>query len=399
MFPLKGFYRKHLPRNNLSKIAYIRFISSFSIAAVATIWSLYLNSFLHNPAYVGFLSSFFTIILFFSFFMIVPLLEKYDKAKLFSFSLGVLTIVFFLLGFITNFYLFFIFAIVFLLAKALSLTSYGILIKDNSSRKDLAKNEGFVYSLLNIAWIIGPLVAGYIAFIYNLRAVFILGGFFMLLSFVLFKRAKIVDNNIKKRIDKNFLKNLKDFLSNKDRVYSYFISGGISIWWVLIFIFVPLYIVENGLGEIIVGYFLVGIGIPLVLFEYYFSKIAEKKGFKKLFKTGYFLVFIVSILCFFISNIYLLLGLLIFASLGIAMIEPTSEAYFFDIVKKNQDLRFYAPYNTTIVFHEFIGKISAAIVLLFLPFNYLFLLFGGFMLMMFFISLRMRDVFECKRKD
>jgi len=41
------------------------------------------------------------------------------------------------------------------------------------------------------------------------------------------------------------------------------------------------------------------------------------------------------------------MALLVLASIGIPMLEPTSEAYFFDILKGDEEYRFYAPYNAT----------------------------------------------------
>ena len=99
----------------------------------------------------------------------------------------------------------------------------------------------------------------------------------------------------------------------------------------------------------------------------------------------------------------LILGLVIFglialASFGMAMLEPTTEAYFFDLLKKKGDeSRFYGPYNTTIDVNHFIGKISASLLLLFLPFNYLFLMFGIFMLVLFILSFKTKNIIEDKR--
>ena len=90
------------------------------------------------------------------------------------------------------------------------------------------------------------------------------------------------------------------------------------------------------------------------------------------------------------------MGLLVMASFGMAMVEPTTEAYFFDILKKGESSRFYGPYNTRADTGGLIARVLATIVLVFLPFEYLFILFGLFMFLMLIFVWRMRDVVEEK---
>lgn len=170
------------------------------------------------------------------------------------------------------------------------------------------------------------------------------------------------------------------------------------MWWSLIYLFIPLMIIRSNLGELWVGYFLFGVAIPLILFQYAFAKWAGKHGFKKLFKIGYFFVSIIAFTCFFVSNIYFILSLLILASVGIAMLESTTEAYFFDILEKNEKYRFYGPYNTAIDAGSFTGKIFGSLLLVFLPFKFLFLLFGSFMFLLFLISFKTKNIIESRRK-
>ena len=126
--------------------------------------------------------------------------------------------------------------------------------------------------------------------------------------------------------------------------------------------------------------------------------MAGKYGPKKFFLIGYSIATITSLIAFFISSPYAVLGILVFASVGFAMLEPTSEAYFFDILKNKKDEnRFYGPYNTAIETGLIFGKITPAILLFFLPFKYVFLLFTGFMFFFFIISLKTKNVAEAKK--
>lgn len=86
--------------------------------------------------------------------------------------------------------------------------------------------------------------------------------------------------------------------------------------------------------------------------------------------------------------------LLVLASIGPAILEPNTEAYFFDITPDKDESRFYGPFNTSIDVNQFVAKIVSSIVLLCLPFRYVFLVFGGGMIILFLLCFRIKDVVE-----
>ena len=58
----------------------------------------------------------------------------------------------------------------------------------------------------------------------------------------------------------------------------------------------------------------------------------------------------------------------------------------------------YGPYNTAIDTGSFIGKIFPSLMLIFLPFKFVFLLFGVFMFLLFLISFKTKNVVELRKK-
>src|SRR3989344_4793933 len=118
-----------------------------------------------------------------------------------------------------------------------------------------------------------------------------------------------------------------------------------------------------------------------------------------MFLYGYGFAFIIAVACFFIASVEVILILLILAGIGLAAIEPSTEAYFFDLLKGKEEYRFYGPYNTAIDIGQFLGTISATIILLFLPFQFIFIVYAGWMLFFFCLSFFVKNVIESKRKD
>jgi MFS family permease len=394
----------------IAQLAVVGFLTAFAAAFVDTIWAVYMQSSFEkivSPTLaiilVGFFSALLTVISFFSFFFSVPFIERNNKSKLFSLSLVFYMIIYLLFAVNNSPYIFILLAIGSTLLTALKTTSFGIIIRDKSKQTELSRNEGVMYTLMNVAWVIGPLIAGLLSQIFGVSFIFIIAVIFTGLALVSFKVSNIKDPNLRKKTDRHFIKNFKEFFKDRNRVFAYILGGGVSFWWALIYLFVPLYITSSGLPIAWVGFFMFAVAIPLILFEYIFSKLAGKVGFKKMFKTGFFLLFIASIFCFFISdmplvfgikNIYIILGILALASVGAAMCEPTAEAYFFDILKGKEELHFYAPYNTNLNTSRFIAYALPSLFLIFLPFKFVFLFFAILMIAYFFFSFRIKEIIE-----
>ncbi|MFA4960516.1 MAG: MFS transporter [Candidatus Pacearchaeota archaeon] len=383
----------------IARLSIITFIISLSYSLVDTIWAIYLGGIFNNVSIISFFSAFLTIIAFFSYFFFVPLIEKNSKSRLFATSLifvGLSYLIFILNKSLT---IFFIAAISLTIFTTLRINSFGIIVRDKSHKKNLSRNEGLLYTFFNIAWLIGPLISGLLAEAYGINFIFILSAIFIFLGLFLFWISRIKDLNIKKRADNHVIKNFFAFFKSGKRRFAYFIGGGVNFWFILIYLYMPLLILENGLREVWIGYFLFATAIPVVFLEYPMSKLAGKIGFKRIFKIGFLILAVASLACFFIESIYIILAILVFASIGVSMIEPTTEAYFFDILKtKEEESRFYGPYNTTIDVNNFIGKVLIGLLLFIFPLKFIFLFFFAFMFIYFLISAKIKDVKEWRRK-
>ncbi|MDO8467991.1 MAG: MFS transporter [Nanoarchaeota archaeon] len=375
----------------IAKISVIGFIVAMATAMIDTVWAVYLDGFFHNVSYVGFFSGFLTLVAFVSLFAFVPVVESHNKSRLYLLALFVFLLSYFLFSVTKNVWVFVFVSIVYSIFASLKLNTYGIIIRDISTEHQLSRNEGLVYSFLNTAWVLGPLIAGYVLGAQGVSKVFIMSCIFIFSAIVLFKFSRINDSNISKKPDKHILRNFLDFFKNKKRAVAYFIGGGMSLWWSLIYLYIPLMIERSSLGVEWIGYFLFAIAFPLILCEYLFSKIAAKKGYKKMFILGYSILALCALTSFFFTNIYFILGTLALASFGAAMIEPTAEAYFFTVLKnKREEAKYYGSYNTALDLNLFVGKVIPAGFLLFLPFKSIFIIFGFMMIVMAFVSSKVR---------
>lgn len=382
----------------IRELGVVTFISSLSLAFVAAIWAIYMESIIHNPSKVGLINTLFGVVGVISLIAIIPLIEKNSKTRILGISLLVYAGSYFLFSFLNSFSAILIIGMVIAISSSMRLNTIGIILRDKSGNRSVSKNTSVIYTLFNLSWLIGPILAGFLADKKGINFVFLIAGILMVLSFITMKIFGLKDNRTERKIDTNLFKLIKEFFSKKKFRMTYFISGGISFWWAFIYIYMPIFIIKSGKSDLLVGYFLAGVIAPLIFLEYPFGKIAGKFGFKKMFFRGYLIMMIVGLLCFFISNLYIILILLVIGSVGLAMLEPTTEAYFFDVSTKKQRDRFYGVYNTTIDINQAISMFIIAILIKFLPFKYSFLLLGIVMAFFVLISLRVTNIIEGRRK-
>ncbi|MFH1585639.1 MAG: MFS transporter [archaeon] len=385
--------------SQIDKFGIVILLTSLGLACSGTIWSVFLESIVHNPSYVGFIFTFFSVVALLSYFFIIQIIERYSKSKLYLLALLGFTLSYLVISFFQNLFIVLIVGLVIHALTSLRISISGIITRDKSGDNVVSKNEGKIYTQLNLAWMIGPLIAGYIAAKYNYGTVFFIAAFFIFISMLLFNFVfNIKDNRRAKRIDKNSLKVFLEYFKDRGRVLCYFLSGGISLWLAFVYIYIPMFIIDSGYGADIVGYFIFAVAVPTVLLDYFFGRLACKVGFKKIFFIGYFIIGVMAIFAFFASNLFLILFLVVLASIGLSMLEPSTEAYFFDMISKTQRDKFYIPYNTTIEVNYLISTFIAAVFLLYFPFKGLFILFGGLMLVMAIISLNIKNIIESRHK-
>src|SRR3989344_546966 len=303
-------------------LGFIIFLSALGMSLTETIWSVYLFQYTQSDVFVGLISSLFTAVSLLSFVLLIPFLEKNDSSRLYMWTLFLMGICYILFAVTRSLWVLVLIGIILSILGVIRIDTYGIIVSDNSRKKDLAKNEGIVYTTSNIGWLVGPLIA--------------------------------------------------------------------------FFVYVPLYIIQQGMGLQWVAYFLFAAILPVLSLEYYFNTLAEKIHYKRLFGTGNILLASLLLLSFFVQNVYFLLFLIVCGSIGIAMLEASSEAYFFLTAPKKRIEKYYSIYNTTLDVFGIAGKLFVAGIIAVLSFTYSFLLLAILFFAFAWIAFSMKEVSKQK---
>src|SRR3989338_838192 len=334
-------------------LGFIIFLSALGMSLTETIWSVYLFQYTQSDVLVGLISSLFTAVSLLSFVLLIPFLEKNDSSRLYMWTLFLMGICYILFAVTRSLWVLVLIGIILSILGVIRIDTYGIIVSDNSRKKDLAKNEGIVYTTSNIGWLVGPLIASFFAERYGIPIIFLLSSFFFFLTLFSYRFLCIGSKKrIVKKVDGGFFRNIK--------------------------------------------YFLFAAILPVLSLEYYFNTLAEKIHYKRLFGTGNILLASLLLLSFFVQNVYFLLFLIVCGSIGIAMLEASSEAYFFLTAPKKRIEKYYSIYNTTLDVFGIAGKLFVAGIIAVLSFTYSFLLLAILFFAFAGIAFSMKEVSKQK---
>ena len=217
--------------------------------------------------------SFYCFFAWFCFFYFLYLISFSARKVLFA-SVTANAIGIALFAFIHNPIIFLFLAVINALFIALRQQAFGILVRENSSLKSINSNENEMYMLLNTGFVIGPLLAGFVADKLSVNAVMVLSSLFLLLSVYsitfygssLEKKKKIEIKHV------NPLKHIFHFFKCKRRSVSYLLTSGLELWWSIPYVFIPIEMIRQGLPLYYVGIFLFLLCVPNILVEQYMRK-------------------------------------------------------------------------------------------------------------------------------
>lgn len=375
-----------------TKLILSRTILGLAVAAIDTIWAIYMKEFNLSNHEIGFISGGLVALSFFAALIATPLMEKYKETKLFMFFILIQGLSYILISFSKSLLTFMILASILTLGLTIQGNAFSIIFRDNTKDKELNKKQGFMYSMVNLGWLIGPLIAGFILTKGSMKLVFLIAGLITIFSLLTFKSINLKNINKKRKtIDGNFKKNVIDFLKNKKLRAPYIMAMGVAGWWAFVYIYMPLFAIEKGLGGKEISIFISALVVPLALTEFKIGKLSEKHGLKKFFLIGYLGLTAICISLFFIQNIYMQLGLVVLGSFFVATIEPLQETFFYKRVIKIDEEKYRPLFGTAWNTGNFLSKIIIAGIIFFLSGKFAYLGMASLMLLLLISTTKIKE--------
>ncbi|MEK7672712.1 MAG: MFS transporter [Patescibacteria group bacterium] len=377
--------------------AYLALIFSLGICLVNPVFPGFAKTVLENEESISFLYVGIGIASLFTAILSSYLFRKFHRTTIAKTSLLFLAFISIALIFVTQSHSLLALAILRICFDVIVLITLGVFVRDFAKSKNLGKEEGLYYRYNNTGILIGVLLGGFLASNFGFELVFILSATAFLYAYFYLQNEHILENNpaiINKKTPEKIkiLQNIKEFFKNKERAKAYVLTIGQIIWAGFKYLYIPLYVLRSGYVASMAGLILALEMLPMIFLEIKAGEYADKHGIKKLMAYGFLFIAALFIMVFFSPWPLVNFALLSLGGFGIAMIEPLEKSHLFKHLPKENEDSLYSIYMTAHPIGYLLAPLMGAGVLLLLPFNFLFLVFGLIMALMgAFAWLTLRD--------
>jgi len=276
-------------------------------------------------------------------------------------------IIMFTLGFVTN---------------TLLVFSLDELLKIFSTESRTGKVRGTYLALSSAAWVLAQVASGTILADFSFRVIYLTSFVItMVLLFVVLKTLKGIPDpkydNVKN------LKYVGEFFKDSYLRRAYGMSFLLQFFFCWMVIYTPIYLYSHlhfsweNIG-IIFAFML----LPFCIVPFHAGKYVDRMGERKMLMTGFAVTSFATFSLFFISGHTILSWaiLLFFTRVGAAIIEVTSDSYFFKHIKAEND-EFIGIYRSASPISYIIGPAIASLLFIMIPsFKFLYPILGAIML-------------------
>ncbi|OGD68094.1 hypothetical protein A2996_03235 [Candidatus Campbellbacteria bacterium RIFCSPLOWO2_01_FULL_34_15] len=366
-------------KQKITSIFLLGFIFSFSLAIPTYVNSTFLNNYV-SEGFVGvfyIISSIFTLLLMMSAGKILQKIGNY-KTMIYALFINIISLVSLVVW--DNFFVVITALTLHLVIVALIAFNIDVFLEAFSEDSSTGKIRGTYLSFNNLAWLISPMISGFILINNEYWKIYLFSGILTIPILYLIIR------NLKNFEDPKYVKtNIWDTLKiifNKPNVskifWAHFLLRFFYSWMI---IYMPIYLHEYiGFDWSTIGIVFTMMLLPFVILEIPLGKLADEKiGEKEILNFGFLITGITTaMLTFITSNSIILWGLLLFMTrVGASMIEIASESYFFKKIDGN-DTNILNVFRMTGPSAYILGPLTASILLMFIEINYLFVILGVF---------------------
>ena len=312
----------------------ISVIFYFAIYLYYPIISQYVKSIGLDDFQVGLVFSVMPFVVFFASAIIGRISDEIGRTRIIIFGLivEIFSMVLYLIG--GRWYMFAFAQVLNAIAYASVAIVSLVKVEDSVSDGERGRFGGQSLSMLHIGIIAGPIIGGFLADTFFIKAPFLLNAIILLsLAFMLVFRSKVNNKRIKQS-NFNIFTELKEFWAIKP-------LRGMAILGIVnhaskpaMTIFLPLYLIEKlGFSFTLVGVAAFFLGVTH-LFQFYFGKVADDKGYINMIMLGCFLY---ALFMFFIPSttvFWLLLVILFLQGVGSSIWNVSAWSFLSHIGEK-----------------------------------------------------------------
>lgn len=267
-----------------------------------------------------------------------------------------------------------------------------MLIEHFSINGSTGNTRGFYLAIYNLAYLVGPLLAGMLLKNNTFEMVYLMAGVFIIMMSLVYMRdfGSLMFRPVSKA--GSFWRSFLRLSKNRDLRKVYFISLMLSFFFSWMSIYVPIYMNQFiGLGWDQIGAIFAIMHIPYVTLEIPFGRLADRcRCERELISAGLIITGLSTMLLATVTeNSFLIWAvLLVITRIGASMIQVSVESYFFRRVT-GKDSGLIAVFRNAGPVAYILGPLVATIFLAFVSYQYLFIILGIIMIGVVSVSARL----------
>ncbi len=272
-----------------------------------------------------------------------------------------------------------IFLLLFGITSNLLWINIDILLEEASSNIKTGRIRTLHLTFTNLGWIISPALSAYLVKVGGYSWPFLASAMLVIPLFIILISQRKNLKTTKKYPKEILLKSFKKLWANKNLKGIFIAAIILNVFFSCAVIYIPLYLNTNlGMGWKELGWIFSFMLLPFLLFEIPAGFLADKYfGEKEILLIGLFILFLSLLIFFYINTTvaWVWAIALFFSRIGAALVESMRDTYFFKNVSA-KEIGYINIFRMTGPLGYIIGTATASCFLLFLPLNYLFLIFA-----------------------
>lgn len=378
----------------ISRMYILSFIFTLHIALSAYINSTFLSEIV-SEVYVGILYTISSIVTLLLLTKSTIFLEHFGNKRftIWMLMLNILS----LAGMITskNPYIVATSFVIFTSTNTQILLCIDIFIEHFSKDQNVGKVRGLYLTVINLAWMLSPLIAvSLITKEGGYKIIYIIAFFAVIIMTLglMISIKKFKDKTYKKT---PFLETYKYLKTNKNILSITLINFILQFFYAWMVVYTPIYLHNHiNLNWSEIGIIFTIMLSPFVIFGFPIGFLIDKYNINKklLLYSGFIIIIISTASIFFIeSKDILIWSIILFVTrMGASIIETTNEIYFFTYIKEEQAylISIFRDMNPV---SYIIAPLLGTLIFIFLPFKFIFLILGLILMVGFYYIPKLKN--------
>jgi MFS family permease len=231
-------------------------------------------------------------------------------------------------------------------------------ILDHVARRDFNRSEPMRIFYSATAWMVGPALGAWLGTRFGLWAAYLASSaavIALLVYFWVLRVRELPPLTSFRGHSVSPLAHLARFRSQPRLIFAWTAAVGRYAWWVMFFVYVPIYVVQQGLGQMTAG-ILVSAGSGLLFLLPLFGRCVRRYGIRPVMVAGFGASGALTLLFAVATPLpWLALALVLAATLAMVSLDAVSNVPFMLAVRRHERAEMTAVYST----YRDIGEISA----------------------------------------